>query len=210
MRITKSFQLCLLVLLALPLLAPTCVKEKTIELTYKGSSETTFHATGSTNVDLGSSTYDVLTDLDIENAFVENDIDPTQVLYLSMRALYYKIETPDPVATRQIAGADMTVQFTGRPAATLVSGFSAPAGAATDWIDVTSQLNSAGVSEINEFLARVKDYVRSGYAVAASPTEATFDWSGTSTPTDQPTDFYWKAKMEVTVVYPLTADLPDF
>ncbi len=210
MRMPNPIKLCLLVLSVVPFMGSMCVTEKTVELTYRGNSETTFHATGSQNVDLGSSTYDVLADLDLEGALLENDIQVSNVRYISMRALYYTIETPDPVASRMINDATMTIQFTGRSEETLATGFSAPAGAATGWIDITALLQTGGVNEINEFLERALVSFKTGYPVAAAPTEATFDWSGTSTPTDQETDFFWKAKMEVTVVYALTAEFPDF
>jgi hypothetical protein len=188
-----------------------CLKEKTVEFIVSGETIATFTADGDQNVDLGSDVVDLKQDpdqdLDIRQIANDYGVNPDSIRSVSFRGLFAKIETADAVASRAVTG-DLHAQFGARPEVPIGSVTSFPAGAVTDWIDITSNVTADGVDEINRLLEDCLLEAQNG--PQASDTIIAYRWAGTSTPTDQPTHFVWKVKVVINIVPTVTAELPDF
>ena len=204
---TKHWKIGLLGLALIPLLGTTCVKEKTIEFLINEESEAQFHAIGSQNVDLGSDDVDLKADIDLQQIAADNGVNPADIRGATFRGLSYRIDVPDAVAGRTITGA-LKVKFGARGEVTLGSISAVPADAMTGWIDITANVTTAGVAEINRFLA---DCLAEAQGLGtASDTVVHYEWDGQSDPTSEPTDFFWSVKITINIIPTTTGDFPDF
>jgi hypothetical protein len=184
-----------------------CLKEKTVEFIVNGETIATFTADGDQNVDLGSDVVDLKQDLDIRQIALDYGVNPDSIRSVTFRGLFAKIDTADAVASRAVTGT-LHAQFGTRPEVQIGSVTSFPAGAVTDWIDITANVTAAGVDEMNRLLADCLVEAQNG--PQATDTVVAYRWAGTSTPTDQPTHFVWRVKVVVNIVPTVTAELPDF
>lgn len=209
MRLCNLRKVALLGLLTLPLLGGTCTEEKTVEFVVTGQSIATFHAQGTTNVDLdlGTAFVDFEEDIDLRQIALDYDVNPDSIRSVTFRGLHVKIETADAEPSREVTGT-LFGAFGGAPeiAVGSVTGF--PAGAETDWIDITTSVTSGGVDEINATLAELlaaaqEDRPPVGVAVD-------YRWDGSSAPPDVRTDFWWAVKVVLNIVPTVTGEFPDF
>lgn len=196
----KNLRTLLLVpALALALTAGTCTSDKIVELVIGVPTTAEFIASGDVNTYDDTQTVDVKEDLDLESELDDAGIDPADVHEVQLVQVFYRITQPE--AGRSIT--DGALEFT-RPGAAspgphlVISGFTADASAATDWIDV-SELLQPGINQINDFLA---EYLAELKGTGPPVSNTTFEYhvSGNSIPASTPTDFRWELKLVIQVV----------
>ncbi len=140
MQIRKYIKVGLLPLLTLPLMGESCTEEKVVSLSVGVDTTAEFIAQGSENWHDDTDVIDVKEQTDLADVLDDNDIDPNDVESIKVSRVFYKITVPDPVAGREIVDGDVAIERVGVQTSSIISNFSGPADAVTDWIEVTRPL----------------------------------------------------------------------
>ena len=197
----KILRLIALPLLMLPLIGSTCSEEKLVTLSIGFPTIAQFIASGELNTHEDSDIVDVKNDIDIAGELESAGIDP-QTLdddAVKIIQIFYRIVQADPEGTREIVNGELEVvevdpndNEIGPPVIT-AQGFSAAAGAVTDWIDITAHFTDPGIAYFNAFLA---DCVRE-IKGTGPPVNGRFKYTvrGDSNPGNVETDFVWEIKI---------------
>ncbi|MDP6529859.1 MAG: hypothetical protein QF819_06470 [Gemmatimonadota bacterium] len=194
-------------LLALPLLAPTCVEERVVDLVLGGMTTTAFEARGSVNAIDDAATHDLAAEVDLNAILSENGVSVDDIRSIRVSGISYRITSPDPNPAREVNGALVTLARDGGPVVNLVVGLDAPAGIGTDWIDVMDLLDSDGVDLLNGALADVLTAAQLGASPAVS---ITYSVTGASLPTGEETNFDWELGVSLHIVGGVAVDVPVF
>jgi hypothetical protein len=202
----RTLKILALPVLMLPLIGSTCTADKLVTLSIGFPTTARFVAEGSTNQHDDSQIVDVKTDLDIEGALADADIDVNDLEDDAVKIVqvFYRVIQPDQVANRTIVNGDLTVSMVDDQDQVIsgpfvaVNGFSFPAGIGnvanpTEWIDITPELGTDGVTFMNQFLV---DCLQELKGTGPGPASGRFryDVSGTSAPPMTETYFEWEIK----------------
>ena len=197
----------LLPALVLPLTAGTCTSDKVVEFVIGTPTTVEFLATGSVNTYDDTNTVNVKEDLDLENALDDADLDVNDVEEIQLVQVFYRVTVPE--AGRSITNG--ALEFTRLGAADpgphlVVSGFTADMSAATDWIDLTTDLQP-GLTQVNDFLEECLAELK---GTGPPVTAGTFEYhvSGNSIPASVPTNFQWEVKLVIQVVATRELEVP--
>ena len=197
----------LLPALALPLTAGTCTSNKVIDFVIGVPTTVEFAATGSVNTYSDTNTVNVKDDLDLASALDDADLDANDVEEIQLVQVFYRVTVPE--AGRSISNGSL--EFTRLGAAdpgphVVISGFAADMSAATDWIDLTPDLQS-GVTQINDFLEECLAELK---GTGPPVTAGTFEYhvAGNTLPADVATNFQWEVKLVIQVVATRELEVP--
>lgn len=200
----------LLPLLALPLMGESCTKEKVIFVAVGLDTTAGFIATGSTNALVEDETIDVGAAVDLGTALDDSGVDVDEVDDINVSRVYYRITVPE--AGRTVTGTTVNVVRGTGPATggspVLLSNVTRDANVATDWIEITSSLNTPGVDVLNSLLDDLLAAEKNG-TTAANP-QIAYHITGTSNPGGDPTNFEWELKVSFNVKATQTLDVPEF
>ncbi|MGH2570043.1 MAG: hypothetical protein ACRDGR_02375 [bacterium] len=201
--------------------ASQCTKDVAIDFVVNAQSEATFEARGAN--DFGSDEYDLMQDLDLATIATDYGVDVEKIEQVTFRGISYKVVRADPDPTRRIENGLLEIQFRNTPGDVLSyplvplgtnfgtapddPGAPRSAGAVTDWIDITTLVDAAGVAQINQFLSRVLTSLKSG--APAAGTVVFYHWTGDSVPLGN-TDFDWRVQVTLNVITAVDAEVPDF
>jgi hypothetical protein len=169
--------------------------DRVVELVTTTSVADTLHASGSTNYILNDSGIFDVNSLGIAGILDDAGIDVSDVTGISLASVSYQVVTADVVASRNIAGT-VKVSCAGGPIVDLVNPFNANAGAVT--APIPASLSAAGVTQINNLLAALLTAVKSGTGTVPNG-NIIYTVNGTSTPSNQATDFYYVLKLTLNV-----------
>src|SRR5688572_10085795 len=120
----------LLPLLAIPLMGESCTEEKVIFIAVGLDSTVGFIASGELNVHDDTKTIDLREELDLDNNFDENDIDPEDIQNVKVSRVYYRVTVPE--AGRSIENGNVEILRQGGSFVPLVTGFNGDGSASTD------------------------------------------------------------------------------
>jgi hypothetical protein len=209
MHIPKHIKIGILPLLALPLMGESCTEEKVISLAVGLDTTAEFLAEGQVNVHDDTDTIDIRNDVDIPGALDDNDIDPADVQSIQVSRIYYRVTVPDPETTRTIDDGTVTIQLGSATPVDVITGFSGSAGAATDWIEVTSDVNPDAITLLNDFMAEYLNELQ-GDGPPVADTVFTYHVTGTSNPQEVPSNFQWEIKFSFSAKANETVEVPNF
>jgi hypothetical protein len=203
----RIIQVGLLPILALPLMGESCTEEKLVSLSIGVDTTAEFLAEGSQNWHDDTDQIDFKNEVDIAAALDDADVDPNDVESIKVSRIYYRITVPDPVSTRMIEDGDVSVERINVGTHPIITNFSGPAGAVTDWIEVTHLVNADGIEMVNDFMVECLAELQGGPPVGDGIFEYHVD--GISTPADISTGFQWEIKVSFSVVANETFDVPS-
>ncbi|GJM44584.1 MAG: hypothetical protein DHS20C21_14260 [Gemmatimonadota bacterium] len=203
MNLRMTYKTAALALLMLPLLGATCAKDKLIALIIDADLIGVFQASGELNVHSDTDTINLRDELNLDQVVADQGVDVHAIDpdALKVKRIFYKIVTPE--AGRSITNGQVSLD-----GISLATGLTVSAATATDWIDITTRLSAGGVIYVNSFLKAVVLDLQNGTSNA--PPTVTYSVSGNSLPADDPTDFVWSVKLEITGIVKQEYTLPDF
>jgi hypothetical protein len=203
----RIIQVGLLPILALPLMGESCTEEKLIAMSIGVDTTAEFLAEGTENFHSDSGQIDVKNDFDIAGALDDADVDPNDVESIKVSRVYYRITVPDAEPTRMIENANVSIERINVGSSQPIANFSGAAGAATDWIEITKDVDASGITILNDFMAECLAELQGGPPVA----ESVFEYSvnGVSTPIEIPTLFQWEIKVSFSVKAGRTFEVPN-
>jgi hypothetical protein len=209
-NISRSLALSLPLILGVSgcILVPQ-LENRIVELAVGASTTYQSHATGSINTGTfsdASSPIDLKGDVDLPGILDDNGVDVGDVKSVKVAGLSYRIVTPQ--AGRSISGTNVTLKRGNASPVTIVSNFSASAGSATGWIDVTNKLTPGGVTLVNQILADLLTDAKGQTPLNPSFT-VVYSVTGSSTPTNQATDFTWEIKLDLSIVGTVHVKVPN-
>jgi hypothetical protein len=204
----KILQAGLLPLLALPLMGESCTSEKLVALSVGFDTTAEFIAEGSLNVHDDTDTFDVKEDLDVESVLDDAGVDAEDILSIKVSRIYYRVTVADDEPTRMIENGNVTIQRGSATPIDVISNFSGAAGAVTDWIEVTSDVNEDAVTMLNVFMEEYLGELQGGPPVTDS--QFTYHVTGTSNPQGVPSFFQWELKITFNAKVEESFDVLDF
>jgi hypothetical protein len=191
-----------------------CTEEKDVDLVLglPMEVEVLFHSTGSLNVHEDTDDVDIEAEIDLAGELDDAELDPEDVEEIALVQVFYKITQGQDGKEIQQGELEIT-RGTGTggafvPDATgtvdLATGFSAPAGTSTDWIDITNQLKP-GINVLNDLAGDILTELQGG--AAAQNTVIRYHVSGIVTP-DTATDILWRIKLVIQATAKKKFDVP--
>jgi hypothetical protein len=174
--------------LCIGLTGESCTPDRTVEVVIAADLIADFHAQGSDNTYSGETTIDVSDQIDIQEIMDDNGLE--EITEISVQSVFLKTTVKDGAPNRTVSGT-VDVRRGGGADAALVAYSSAEVNSVEyeDWVAIP--LETPGVTILNDAFADI---------IGGAPVSLTFTASGTSTPIDTATDFWWQAKLRVNVV----------
>lgn len=212
----RTLPALVLLLASLPLLGSTCTEEKVVDLVIGFPTTVTVVAEGELNTHFDSGTVDLKTGLDIAAELDDADVDPADLTAIRLVQVEYRVISPDAGdPNRTITNGTLTVarvvNGTPQAPAVLVTGWTMPAGNANvadpkAWIDITSDLGSAGIALLNQYLVECVTALQGGPPVANPLIH--YEVSGDSTDPAIATSFRYEIRLVFQTVVGKTFEVP--
>jgi len=184
------------------------IKDRIVELAVGGSTAVEFVSVGTINTFNETSTVDILDGFNLAQILSDAGVDVASVTHIKISGVDYRVTVPDPNASREIVDGTITTNRNGSGPLPLISGFSAAAGAASDWQPAPLDPNGAAVADLNAMLQSILDALKNGTSPPANLTTITFHIGGQSVPTLVPTNFTWQMKVKITITGTVTVSVP--
>ena len=181
-------------------------KDRIVELAVGGTTVVEFVSSGTLNTYDESNTVNVLEGFNLGQILADAGIDPSNLIDIALSGVDYRVTVPDPEASRQIVNGNITFARDGGGPLTLVSGFNAAAGAATDWLPVPLDPGGAAVADINGMLNEIQTALPGDPPV--NRTTITYRLTGDSVPGNVGTNFTWEMKIKVTITGTVQVSVP--
>ena len=213
MRTLKSLALPTLVL-ALGLMNGGCmlipeIQDRIVELAVGGSTDVEFVSSGTLNTFNETHTVNVLDGFNLAQILADAGIDVGSVTHIKISGVDYRVTAPDPVASREIVNGAISTDRNGSGPLSLISNFSAGAGAASDWQPAPLDPGGAAVGDLNAMLQSILDALRNGTSPPSNLTTITYRITGQSVPGNAPTNFTWQMKVKITITGTVTVSVPN-
>ncbi len=196
----RKFQLLALGFVLLGMTGESCTEERTIDIVVGVDLTATIPAVGEDNTYDESTTLFLTDEIDIEEILDDNGLD--NIKSLTVQSAFVRVIQKDPAEDRAITG-EVSLQYpagTG-PAGQLLDqqGVLVNSAPYENWVAVP--LEAPGVALLNEALQDLIDgQVTPGMGI-------TFRSQGTSTPTDQRTNFVYEVLVRLNAVGQVTVDI---
>lgn len=180
------------------------LKERTVELAVTGSTIVEFHATGLINGFNDTRTIDLRDSVDLAGILDDAGVDVARVKTITLSGVAYRISVADPEPTRMIDGGTVKITRGGGTEQSLVTAFTAAAGAVTGF--TTATLDPAGVTQLNNLLTEWLAELQGG---AIANTVFSYHVVGGSSPSTVNTEFYWQVKITISITGTVDVSVPS-
>jgi hypothetical protein len=180
------------------------IKDRIVELAVGGSTVVEFVTNSATNAIDETNTVDVLDGFNLAQILDDAGIDVSRVTNIALSGLEYRVTVPDADPTRQIVNGNITISRGLATNLDLVSGFSAPVGAVSNWEIAPLDPGGAAVTEINTMLNQILGSLQGG---PPANTTLGYHLTGQCTPAT-PFQFTWELKVKITITGTVDVSVP--